>query len=130
MTHPPPDQQLIDFLQRYRPLPPAAHSDLEDRLMSALPDTATAAYLPWFQQHYRRLAVSALLVTGLLALTAVRTWRQPQLSQAEREDLELFVTETWTRTYSDFPLNEPTPSEISSADTGWLLPLPTDTAAD
>lgn len=130
MTTPPPDQRLIDFLRQYQPLPSAAHPELEEQLMSALSETTAASSpssLPW---GYQQLALPALLLTGLLTLTAVHIWRQPKFSHAEQKDLELFVTETWTRTYSDFPINDFSTSETSSTDVGWLLPSPTDIAAD
>jgi len=121
MSHqnsPNPDQSMRDFLRQHSPTPPAAAPALEDQLMAAieaLPPSASAispSPLSRFSQ-LRILKIlkrwwivpTALAATIALAWTGtwmgnwtVQTARQstpPSLSEAELQELEIFLEETW-----------------------------------
>lgn len=118
MTLPPPDHRLSEFLRQHRPSPPAADPALEDRLMASL---SSAQWEPSHPRSLwsRYLVIPALAASCLLAYTAVRLPRQPQLSDADQQDLEQFVAETWgSSAYSDLPM-----IDASTADDSWVLTL-------
>ncbi|MBD0335020.1 MAG: hypothetical protein ICV62_05995 [Cyanobacteria bacterium Co-bin13] len=127
MTLPSPDRRLSEFLRQHRPPPPAADPALEDRLMASLSpaEWARPSRLP--RRLWRRqLVIPALLVSCLLAYATVRLPRQPQISEVDQEDLELFVAETWgSSAYSDLPM-----MEASAADDSWLLNMYADSTPD
>jgi hypothetical protein len=67
----------------------------------------------------RLLVIPVLVASCLLAYAAVRLPRQPQLSDADQQDLEQFIAETWGNSaYSDLPM-----VDASAADDSWMITL-------
>lgn len=92
----PDDDQLVEFLRRYRSEPPSASPDLEDRILSAIapaPIPIRRRERTWFPA-----AIAATLVAGLLGY---HLWSPTTPTSAELASLEGFMQGTWQDTVNE-----------------------------
>jgi len=85
------EDELISFLQRYRPLPPEESWDGETKLMESLPTREG-------KRHYLFLSLTAIATGLLLTYFGYRQF-QPAFQQAAKErQLEAFLIDNWDAT--------------------------------
>ncbi len=104
----PPEDQLTTFLRQYRPEPPPASEDLEDRILAAV-----AVSPPPRQQiqpiHARLLWIPAAIMAGVALIWAGGQWLAPPrtLTASEIEELESFLETTWSGVLEDPGVSDP-----------------------
>ncbi|MEN9224352.1 MAG: hypothetical protein Q6L60_01360 [Thermostichus sp. HHBFW_bins_43] len=86
--NPPEEEQLRHFLRQYRPLPPAAAPDLEERILRSV-----AVHRPQRGLSWRWVGIPILL-GALLGWGGYQRW-QTQLVVQDTEALENFLVSTW-----------------------------------
>lgn len=110
------DRELVDFLQRYQPLPPPPAANLEVRILTALSPQHTPV------QNKRSPWSFLWMVPSAIALGIVVTWSAGQLlspsppSAAELVELETYVEDSWDGVFS--PSSQ---SELDAEDEEVLL---------
>jgi hypothetical protein len=106
MTHPPTqppndDQDLIRFLQQYRPQPPSASPNLEERILSVVEQLENAPQRRqqrWYRSPWVPTAIAAGLVVGLVSYRALLPSRP---NPAELRSLEAFMETNWNASVND-----------------------------
>ena len=93
------DRDLVNFLQRHRPLPPKTRPDLENHLMESIRNEP--------QHSGTNVSGWRWFVPGALAIGLVVTWNNerflkptPQLAQ-DITNVELFLVNSWEATIED-----------------------------
>jgi hypothetical protein len=95
MSHFPDDPDLVKFLRQHRPALPPAAENLEDALMSALPEVAPARRtLLW-------MVPSAIAATLVATVLSYRAFLPAQPSPTELASLEDFMETNWHNTVND-----------------------------
>ncbi|KAM3115814.1 hypothetical protein [Phormidesmis sp. 146-33] len=96
MSQFPDDHDLVKFLRQHRPVSPPASEDLEDALMSALPEMAPAQ-----RPRYLWVVPSAIAATLVASFLSYRAFLPPQPSPTELASLEDFMETNWHNTVND-----------------------------
>jgi hypothetical protein len=138
MTLLPPDndQNLVNFLKQYRPLPPPARANLEECLMQQAERIPTRSR---YQTHLQWLIPTAIAACGLVAWGSYRWFNpNPQMifttensasvatkvgesdifirqTSVSSEELETFLIESWTGAMG-YTTSE---SPVVSSDLSW-----------
>ncbi|GBF81273.1 hypothetical protein [Aphanothece sacrum] len=122
------NRKLVDFLKKYRPLPPPISPKLETQLFATLPRKSQtrpslSRLWPWL--------IPGALVLGMTAIGSQSRWQEPSLQLGtgnDSEELEAFMVSNWQGTigegyaevstppvYGQWMLleNSATPSEVS-----------------
>lgn len=114
MTHPPilppqddheDDHDLINFLQQYRPHPPAAAPDLEAKILNAIGSLEEASpkvrQFPrrgWYRSAWVPTAIAASLVAGLFSYRALNP---SSPTSSDLRALETFIETSWDASVND-----------------------------
>lgn len=88
-------EDLIQFLQRHRSIPPAAAPELEDRIIQALPRRSSVSR-PW-------ALAAAGMAAGFVGLLVAQPARSPSV---EAEVLEAFMESNWSGVVEGTPPSE------------------------
>jgi hypothetical protein len=99
---PPDDEKLVEFLRQYRPVPPPASPDAEERLLAAIDSEPQI----WQSRYSFRWAIPALVAAGVLfvwggiRLFTPLTLPQGQVADRNRDatdtaDIEEFMFSSW-----------------------------------
>lgn len=96
MTSPKPDDHLVVFLRRYRPVPPSETADLEDAIITAIEQEQPNSLTQNSDRlGPKRWALPALAASLLLAWGSWSLLRGPVTSLAGPTTVETFLAETW-----------------------------------
>ena len=120
MSHP-DDDRLREFLHEYRPDPPPAGPDLEQRVMEGIeiipqqPQQPVREYLLQIRRPW--LFSGALAASLLIALGGYRLLTPATPNLAKKANLEAFLVESWDGVMTDSQTAIYSPEAILSAET-------------
>jgi hypothetical protein len=95
------NRELVDFLKKYRPLPPPVSPTLETQLFATLPrksraQRSSSRLWPWL--------IPGALVLGMTAIWNESRWQEPSLQLAtgtNSGELEAFMVSNWQGTIGE-----------------------------
>lgn len=113
------DEQLIDFLKQYRPVPPRARANLEAQLMELV--TREPPPPPRYAHQFFWIVSSAMAGSLLLGVGGYR-WLNPSPQVATNpSELETFLVDSWSGSIGDISATPSTSSTTYVTEADWLL---------
>ncbi|ACK71694.1 conserved hypothetical protein [Gloeothece citriformis PCC 7424] len=112
------DDQVVQFLSQYRPLPPTPSPQLEQELMQRIEQEPIESK---YSSRWVWIVSSAIVGLSLMIWGSDR-WLKPfpQIANGS-QDLEAFLVHTWTQTVEDTDTpSRSYPSETQNSNLYWL----------